>query len=129
MHSVTGADLSLYKSATLHRRIARRMVLNKAPDLGAYVTYLRHHKEEVEALYQDVLINVTSFFRNPEVFEMLKKTVFPQLIKNTQRGSTGAHLGGGLFDRPGTLFAGDDFSGGCLPSERSSSFAGFRDGP
>ena len=79
---MTGADLSLYKSATLHRRIARRMVLNKVTDLGAYVTYLRHHKDEVEALYQDVLINVTGFFRNPEVFEMLKKKVFPQLIKS-----------------------------------------------
>src|SRR5206468_3297168 len=42
---------------------------------------------------------------------------------------TRAHLGGGLFDRPGSLFAGDDFSGGGIPSERSNSSAGFRDRP
>jgi two-component system CheB/CheR fusion protein len=78
----TGTDFTLYKTPTLQRRVARRMVLNKAPDLAAYGAYLRNHKEELEALYQDVLINVTSFFRNPETFELLKQRFFPGVIKN-----------------------------------------------
>jgi two-component system CheB/CheR fusion protein len=75
----TGTDFALYKSPTLQRRIARRIVLNKLPDLAAYVSHLQKNKEETAALYQDVLINVTSFFRNPEVFEVLKQKVFSKL--------------------------------------------------
>ncbi len=77
----TGVDFSLYKSATIQRRVSRRMVLCKSPRLPAYLDYLREHGEEVEALYQDLLINVTEFFRNPETFETLKQKVFPALIK------------------------------------------------
>jgi two-component system, chemotaxis family, CheB/CheR fusion protein len=76
----TGLDLMLYKPATIRRRIARRLILKKVPGLPAYATYLRKHPEEAEALYQDALIGVTSFFRNPEVFDLLKREVFPELI-------------------------------------------------
>src|SRR5438105_2629054 len=78
----TGVDFSLYKPITLERRIARRMVLNKIPKLPAYLTFLRSHPSELEALYQDVLIHVTSFFRDPETFEVLKQKVFPRMIKS-----------------------------------------------
>jgi len=78
----TGIDFTLYKAPTLQRRMTRRMILNKVPHLADYVTYLRQHKDEVEALYQDILISVTSFFRNPETFEFLKQKIFPRLIKN-----------------------------------------------
>ena len=75
-----GVDFSLYKSKTVHRRIARRMLLNKIDRPQAYATFLRGNPKELEALYSDMLINVTSFFRNPEAFEVLKEKVFPKLI-------------------------------------------------
>src|SRR3989454_682682 len=76
-----GVDFSLYKSKTVHRRIARRMLLSKIDRPQAYTTFLRGNPKELEALYSDMLINVTSFFRNPEAFEVLKEKVFPKLIR------------------------------------------------
>ena len=81
----TGVDFSNYKRNTLHRRITRRVVLHKMEDLGAYVRFLQSNPAEVEALYQDVLISVTSFFRNPEAFEALKGNVFPRLTQGRSR--------------------------------------------
>jgi len=78
----SGVDFSLYKPATLQRRITRRMALSKTPRLPTYLKYLRAHPVEVDALYHDVLINVTGFFRNPEAFELLKRRVFPTLTRN-----------------------------------------------
>src|SRR3989442_6374005 len=76
----SGIDFSLYKSNPVHRRIARRMLLNKIDRPQAYATFLRGNPKELEALYSDMLINVSSFFRNPEAFEFLKEKVFPTLI-------------------------------------------------
>src|SRR5712692_4190926 len=76
----SGVDFFLYKSNTVHRRIARRMLLNKIDKPEAYANLLRGNPKELEALYSDLLINVTSFFRNPEAFEVLKDKVFPKLI-------------------------------------------------
>jgi PAS domain S-box-containing protein len=75
-----GVDFSHYKSSTMHRRIARRMLLNKVASLGEYEELISHSPGEMEALYQDMLIGVTSFFRDPEFFEALKNHVFPQLL-------------------------------------------------
>lgn len=72
-------DFSLYKPSTIQRRMARRVVLNKLESFGSYVQFLRGNMKELDSLYSDVLINVTNFFRNPEVFETLKRSVFPQL--------------------------------------------------
>ena len=80
LHNQSGVDFSLYKPNTIHRRIARRVVLNRLDTLQDYGNYLRGNGKELEALFSDVLINVTSFFRNPEVFETLKHKVFPKLI-------------------------------------------------
>ncbi|OUL30729.1 ATPase [Nostoc sp. T09] len=77
LRAATGVDFNHYKRTTLKRRILRRMVLYKLERLEDYVKYLEQHPDEVKALYQDVLITVTSFFRDPEVFEVLKTTVFP----------------------------------------------------
>jgi two-component system CheB/CheR fusion protein len=77
----TGVDFSLYKSTTIRRRITRRMALSKTGRLPAYLNYLRSRPSEVDALYQDILISVTGFFRNPEVFETLQQKVFTALIK------------------------------------------------
>jgi two-component system CheB/CheR fusion protein len=76
-----GVDFSLYKSTTIHRRITRRMVLTKHNTLEDYAQFLRGDTKELEALYSDCLINVTSFFRNPEAFEVLKRKVFPKLLQ------------------------------------------------
>ncbi|MFN0314187.1 MAG: EAL domain-containing protein [Burkholderiales bacterium] len=69
-------DFSLYKPPTIERRIMRRMVLHRQATLADYATYLRGNTKELDALYADMLISVTSFFRNPEAFENLKRTVF-----------------------------------------------------
>ena len=77
----SGIDFSQYKSNTLQRRITRRMVLNKISNLADYAGCLKNNPAEVEALAQDILIGVTSFFRNPEAFESLRNKVFPRLFK------------------------------------------------
>ncbi len=77
-----GVDFTLYRPNTIRRRIMRRMVLAKIKELGGYATHLRNNASELEALYQDLLIAVTSFFRNPESFEVLKHKIFPALLKD-----------------------------------------------
>ncbi len=82
LRSATAVDFSFYKPTTLKRRIARRMMLQKVESLANYVRFLKQTPGEVAALYQDLLINVTSFFREPEVFEALKKRAFPGFLKD-----------------------------------------------
>jgi two-component system, chemotaxis family, CheB/CheR fusion protein len=77
-------DFTGYKQTTIKRRIVRRMALHKIERLDDYVRYLQGSPTEVTALYDDLLINVTSFFRDPETFEALKARVFPQILKNRQ---------------------------------------------
>ncbi len=79
-----GLDFSLYRINTVRRRVARRMAAHRLNNLNAYTRILAEDPAEVDALYQDLLIGVTSFFRNPAVFETLKKKVFPKLIKNRE---------------------------------------------
>jgi two-component system CheB/CheR fusion protein len=75
-------DFTGYRDTTIRRRIMRRMVLNIKEDLAEYARVLEKDGSEREALYQDILINVTGFFREPEAFEALKQTVFPEILKN-----------------------------------------------
>ncbi len=77
----SAVDFSLYKVSTIQRRINRRMVLSKLTTLDAYARVLRGNAKELDALYLDLLISVTGFFRNPEAFEVLKRTVFPTLLE------------------------------------------------
>lgn len=81
----TGVDFDKYKRNTLFRRITRRMLLHRMDGLADYAHLLDQSSEEVEALFQDILISVTSFFRNPEGFEVLKSKAFPALTKNRSR--------------------------------------------
>ncbi|MGA7540879.1 MAG: CheR family methyltransferase, partial [Steroidobacteraceae bacterium] len=81
----TGVDFSQYKSNTLHRRIRRRMALLRIVGAAEYARFLKGNPTEVEALYQDILISVTTFFRNPEAFEALKTKIFPRLLKDRSR--------------------------------------------
>jgi two-component system, chemotaxis family, CheB/CheR fusion protein len=78
---LTTVDFSGYKLPTISRRIQRRMALMKIEKLKDYAALLQHDRGEVDALYKDLLINVTSFFRNPEAFAALKEVVYPAIMR------------------------------------------------
>lgn len=82
IRSEFGNDLANYKSTTIERRLERRMTLQKISRLDDYVRYVQSNRDELQALYEDMLITVTSFFRDPDAFATLKSTVFPQLIEH-----------------------------------------------
>ena len=82
----TGHDFASYKRSTLLRRIARRMQLTHAATLGAYLAALRQDAAEVEALFHDLLIHVTEFFRDPQAWTALADTVIPRLFAGKGRG-------------------------------------------
>src|SRR6266536_2468512 len=86
LHQTMGVDFTHYKASTLQRRIARRMALHKLEKVSDYTDFLRTHPAELDALFQDILINVTSFFRDPETFDLLKSKVFPRII--AERGAS-----------------------------------------
>ncbi|HMC87298.1 MAG TPA: chemotaxis protein CheB, partial [Chitinophagaceae bacterium] len=77
-----GTDFTYYKQATIRRRILRRMALNKCNETSEYLKYVRENKPEQDLLYQDLLIPVTSFFRDKKSFDNLCETVFPGIVKN-----------------------------------------------
>jgi two-component system, chemotaxis family, CheB/CheR fusion protein len=81
LRTSTGVDFSQYKPASVRRRIARRMMLGRIDDLGMYARRLRETPGEAQALHDDLLIQVTGFFRDPEGFEALRQSVFPSLVK------------------------------------------------
>ncbi|MEH2393951.1 MAG: chemotaxis protein CheB [Nostoc sp.] len=80
LRSTLGVDFSHYKPNTLDRRIQRRMLLYKLERLEDYAEYLQQNPPEVKALYEEILIHVTYFFRDTEVFELLKERVFPAIM-------------------------------------------------
>jgi two-component system, chemotaxis family, CheB/CheR fusion protein len=100
LHKATGVDFSTYKMNTIKRRIIRRMLLYKITLLKDYAKLLSQKKparttdgvqsggEEIDILYQDLLINVTSFFRDTETHKYLKETLFPKLLKRKKAGQS-----------------------------------------
>jgi two-component system CheB/CheR fusion protein len=88
LRRATGVDFTHYRQSTIRRRIHRRMIVHKIDRLADYVKYVLTNPPEVKALYQDMLINVTSFFRNPKVFEAIETHVFPNILKHRQPNST-----------------------------------------
>ncbi|MFA5949449.1 MAG: CheR family methyltransferase [Hyphomicrobium sp.] len=81
----TGHDFTKYKHSTLLRRLARRMQVNRVEKLDDYLCLLHETPEEVEALFRDFIISVTSFFRDPAAFLVLEKQVVPKLFENRGR--------------------------------------------
>ncbi len=77
-----GVDFTHYKETTVNRRITRRMVISKTENMKTYVEYLRTKPSEQQSLFDDLLIGVTRFFREPDAFLALKEKVFPELVKN-----------------------------------------------
>jgi len=83
----TSNDFSLYKKNTVYRRIERRMGVHKIDKISSYVRFLQENPKEVDILFKELLIGVTSFFRDPIVWEKLKETVIPDIIANLSEGS------------------------------------------
>ena len=86
LRGATGIDFSLYKTGTIRRRLARRMVVQKTESLELYASQLEQNPIEAQALGQDILIHVTSFFREPQAFAALRRHVFPKLLASGSQG-------------------------------------------
>ena len=83
----TSHDFSLYKPSTICRRIERRMAVHQINAIDSYVKYLQQTPAEIEALFRDLLIGVTNFFRDPEAFEALESLVIPKLFDAKPAGA------------------------------------------
>ncbi|MGO8806744.1 MAG: PAS domain S-box protein, partial [Candidatus Bathyarchaeia archaeon] len=77
-------DFSHYKDTVINRRVTRRMVINHIENITNYAEYLETNHTELKALFHDMLIGVTSFFREPKTFETLKEKLLPELLKNRE---------------------------------------------
>ena len=88
VYKMMQVDFSMYKMNTIKRRINRRMIISKINTLKEYRKLLEQKNEELSQLYQDLLINVTDFFRDPEAFVILKKSILPKLLMKITQGET-----------------------------------------
>jgi len=95
----TGHDFSLYKKNTFYRRIERRMGIHQIDRIAAYIRYLQENSQELDLLFKELLIGVTSFFRDSAVWEELLGKVIPALLASRPAGH--ALRGGFPVARPG----------------------------
>ncbi|MDQ1331119.1 MAG: two-component system, chemotaxis family, CheB/CheR fusion protein [Thermodesulfobacteriota bacterium] len=86
LRTKTGHDFSQYKKSTVYRRIERRMGIHQIDRIEAYVRFLQENSQEAELFFRELLIGVTSFFRNPEMWEHLKVKVLPELLSARKTG-------------------------------------------
>lgn len=86
LHTQTGHDFSLYKKSTLSRRIERRMTAHQIVKIATYIQFLQHNPKEIELLFKEFLIGVTSFFRDTSVWNNLKDNIFPDLFRELADG-------------------------------------------
>jgi len=84
----TGHDFSRYKQNTINRRIERRMAVHQIDEVDNYISYLRKNLSEVDALFRDLLIGVTNFFRDPAAFKALEEEAVVRLMSNKPAGAT-----------------------------------------
>jgi len=82
LRAQTGHDFSMYKKNTIYRRIERRMGIHEIEKMAMYVHFLQENPHEVELLFKELLIGVTSFFRDPAVWEVLKKSAISSLLSS-----------------------------------------------
>jgi len=106
LRAQTGHDFSLYKKSSIYRRIERRMGLHQITKIADYVRYLRENSQESELLFKELLIGVTSFFRDPPVWEQVGDKIIPDLLAARPQG--------------GVLRV---WSAGCSTGEEAYSFA------
>lgn len=102
----TGYDFSMYKKNTVYRRIERRMGVHRIDRIASYVRYLQENPQESDLLFKELLIGVTSFFRDPASWEQLQRAFIPALLA--------AHPGGGALRA---------WSAGCSTGEEAYSLA------
>jgi chemotaxis methyl-accepting protein methylase len=102
----TGQDFSLYKKNTVYRRIERRMGIHQLDRIADYVRYLQESPQELEILFKELLIGVTSFFRDPAAWDRLQKESIPALLAG--------HAAGGVLRA---------WSAGCSTGEEAYSLA------
>ncbi|MEY4385932.1 MAG: protein glutamate methylesterase CheB and methyltransferase CheR [Verrucomicrobiota bacterium] len=86
LRSHTGHDFSLYKRNTLYRRIERRMGIHQIGKMAAYVRYLQENSQELDLLFKELLIGVTSFFRDPAAWEELREKALPAMLADRPPG-------------------------------------------
>ena len=87
MHDESGIDFSFYKPATVMRRVERRILLSRSVSLENYIDLVKDDSAELNALYKDLLIGVTRFFRDEVAFELLKSEFLPSLLSRLEPGS------------------------------------------
>jgi two-component system, chemotaxis family, CheB/CheR fusion protein len=83
----TGNDFSMYKKNTIYRRIERRMAIHRIDKISSYVHFLQENPRESDVLFKELLIGVTNFFRDAQVWDKLKESILPEIISNQQEGS------------------------------------------
>jgi two-component system CheB/CheR fusion protein len=88
LRSRTGHDFSAYKPSTIRRRIERRMNVHQVDAPGQYLRYLQENPQELDALFKELLISVTSFFRDPEAFQNLAQSLLPALLESRPEHQT-----------------------------------------
>ena len=82
LHQATGVDFTNYRTTTIERRIQRRMMLNNLEKMGDYLDYLRKNKSEIDQLFKDIFIHLTTFFRNPEQLNFIRLKVLAKILAN-----------------------------------------------
>ena len=90
LRAQTGNDFSLYKKSAVHRRIERRMGLHQIDSINQYVRFLRENPREIDLLFKELLIGVTSFFRDPPAWEFIKKEVLPRCWRDERAAACSA---------------------------------------
>ncbi|WP_295608219.1 chemotaxis protein CheB [uncultured Lamprocystis sp.] len=115
----TGNDFAYYKQSTIRRRIRRRMLVHKLERLGDYVRYLQNTPAELDALFHDLLINVTGFFRDPKTFEVLRDIALPRIFDACAASAALATGGGGAGRLPQVRI----WVAGCSTGEEAYSLA------
>ena len=87
LRTYTGNDFSLYKKSTVYRRIERRMGVHRVGKISSYVQFLQENPKEIEILFKEIMIGVTSFFRDHHVWEKLDEKVIPDILAKLPSGS------------------------------------------
>ncbi len=88
LRSKTGQDFSMYKKSTVYRRIERRMGIHQIDKIAVYVRFLMENSQELELLFKELLIGVTSFFRDPACWELLREETIPALLVSRPAGGS-----------------------------------------
>jgi two-component system CheB/CheR fusion protein len=88
LRTQTGHDFSQYKPSTVHRRVERRMAVQQIETMEGYVRFVQQTPQELDSLFRDMLIGVTSFFRDPEAFKALEEQVIPRIFAGKNAEAT-----------------------------------------